>query len=216
MTTPPSSEGEARLEQHAQDFADDLQDLLTRTVSGAVAVKARTLDPRVVVEPDVNPLELTVQGEHGVDLSLWFRCCWDHQRRFLAVEYSKFYIHGPGVGEPLVRFDYLAGRLAIRSPPHISRYTPRAPRSASSSAVPHQAGCLGTGSRAFTYQSAAAGFALPSRTSSNCSCGTSTWTPLTAGMRWWTSTAAGIATSSYAQRSATDRTWHGGVGSAGG
>lgn len=107
----------------AERFADDLADLLEKTVSDQPPVRALAVEGRVLVAPITEDGEqradipLSVRGEHRLDLRFDFRCSWDFARKFLAVESSRFALKLPHLGEPLIRFDYLSTHTW--SPAHV-------------------------------------------------------------------------------------------------
>lgn len=100
-----------KLLEEARRFADEIADLLHRTVcADDPPVRAQAHDGRAVVGP-VNEdghsttLPLMIRGEPRLDLRLQLRCTWDFTGHYLAIEQSTYALTWPG-GEPLVRFDY--------------------------------------------------------------------------------------------------------------
>lgn len=66
----------------AERFAEEIADLLHRTVRDDPPIRALTVGNRVVVAPysdegDKLDVAMTVAGEHRLDLRIDFRCHWD-------------------------------------------------------------------------------------------------------------------------------------------
>jgi len=113
---------DTELLREAEAFADDIADLLDRTVTVDAAVRAQVRGARILVgafQPDgeATSIPLQVRGEHRLDLRVRFQCEWDFARRFLAIASSEFALKLPHVSEPLIRFDYL--RSHTWSPAHV-------------------------------------------------------------------------------------------------
>lgn len=117
------SDADPDLILEAERFADDIADLLERTVSDQPPVRALAVGGRVLVAPFAEDgdqradIPLGVRGKHRIDLRFDFRCSWDFARKFLAVESSRFALKLPHLGEPLIRFDYLSSHTW--SPAHV-------------------------------------------------------------------------------------------------
>ncbi|MEX2549379.1 MAG: hypothetical protein WD638_04060 [Nitriliruptoraceae bacterium] len=120
------SKADPELIAEAERFADDIADLLERTVSEQPPIRALAVEGRVLVAPFAadgdqrEDIPLTVQGERRLDLRLEFRCAWDFARKFLAIESSRFALKLPHLGEPLIRFDYL--RSHTWAPAHVQMH----------------------------------------------------------------------------------------------
>lgn len=104
-----------RLVQKAGEFADEVADLLVRTVCDDPPVTAQVRGNRVVVatldeDGDEVAIPLRIAGEHRLDLKVRFRCTWDSTGQFLAISDSEFALALPRLREPLVRFDYQRDR----------------------------------------------------------------------------------------------------------
>lgn len=99
----------------AQDFANELADLLHQTVVSDPPIRAQVLGERVLVgaineEGESVDLPLLIAGERRLDLRISFRCTYDYTGRFLAIEQSEFALLLPTVRHPVVRFDYVRAR----------------------------------------------------------------------------------------------------------
>lgn len=103
------------LRAYTERFADEVADLLTCTVADNPPIAAEVAGPRVVVAPyspdgTETDVPLTIEGEPRLDLRVRYRCTWDFERKFLAVEDSAFSLTLPGLREPLVRVEYQRSR----------------------------------------------------------------------------------------------------------
>jgi hypothetical protein len=102
---------EANLEQEALAFAERL----TATVRSAFgphvpafrAVAAPETSRFVVKQDAPTGIELRVDEVVLLQLSVEYRCTWDHLGAYLAVEESSIGVSTPGGGEPLFRFEYV-------------------------------------------------------------------------------------------------------------
>lgn len=99
----------------AQNFADDLADLLQRTITDDPPIRAEVRGDRVVVSAFDNSgetvaLPLMIAREHHLDLRVFFRCTFDFTGAFLAIEQSEVALILPAVRSPVVRFDYVRDR----------------------------------------------------------------------------------------------------------
>jgi hypothetical protein len=118
------------LEAEAQRFAVELTDTVRGVVGDHVqAFRARTLQhpqtDRVSVHQEPRTgIPLTVGGVPLPNLTAEYRCVWDSQQLFLAVETSavKVYAGARADSEPLFRYEY-AGHPAETSPALTSRST---------------------------------------------------------------------------------------------
>lgn len=113
-----------RLWRRAYAFAQDLTNTVRGSVDRGAAAFRVTLAPLrrdedaqfyVQQEPDVG-IVLRVEGAPLLRLQGRYRCAWDHQRDFLAVQDSKLAIRAEGVTEPLFRFDYQRAPAGERIP----------------------------------------------------------------------------------------------------
>ncbi|MEX2620204.1 MAG: hypothetical protein WD250_08290 [Egibacteraceae bacterium] len=100
------------LADEAQRFADEIADLLARTVSENPPIRALARNDRVVVAPfddrgETVTIALSVAGDHRLELLVEFLCTWDFAGRYLAIEQSEFALKMPHLREPLIRFDYV-------------------------------------------------------------------------------------------------------------
>lgn len=100
------------LVREANAFADEIADLLSRTVTEDPPIRALARANRVVVAPldgDGNKVDipLTVVGENRLDLRIEYRCTWDFAGRYLAIDKSEFALKVPHLREALIRFDYV-------------------------------------------------------------------------------------------------------------
>ena len=99
----------------AQDFAEDIADLLSRTIAEDPPIRAQVLGGRVVVggfDQDGQSVDipLLISGQHRLNLRISFRCSFDFTGAFLAIEQSEFALLVPYVRHPVVRFDYVRER----------------------------------------------------------------------------------------------------------
>jgi hypothetical protein len=107
-----TSSADPDLLAEAARFAEEIADLLHRTVCDDPPIRALTVGSRVVVAPyngDGEKLDIamSIAGEHRLDLRIEFRCHWDFTGKFLAIEQSEFALKIPHLREALIRFDYL-------------------------------------------------------------------------------------------------------------
>lgn len=117
-----SAEDPALLQQ-CERFAEEIAGVLQRTVDPAAQVRARVHEDRVSlgpIKPDGSstriPLTISRRSAAWLDLSMSFG--WDHAGRYLAVEKSQFAVGAHGVGEPLIRVEYVRAR--DYAPAHIN------------------------------------------------------------------------------------------------
>jgi hypothetical protein len=99
----------------AQNFADEVADLLDKTITQDAPMRAQVVDDRVDVAAlsDVGEsvaMPLTIEGQHRLDLRVRFGCTFDFTGQFLAIEQSEFALVLPTVRQPVVRFDYVRER----------------------------------------------------------------------------------------------------------
>lgn len=108
-----------KLQQEALGFAERL----TTTVRSAFGVQvppfravAAPETSRFVVKQDAPMgLELRVDGVVLLQLSVEYRCTWDHRGAYLAVEESSIGVSTPQGGEPLFRFEYVRSNGGLPS-----------------------------------------------------------------------------------------------------
>lgn len=113
---------DAELAAEAQRFAEEIADLIARTVSDDPSIRALARGNRVVVAPfeesgEKVDVPLFVADEHRLSLRIEFLCTWDFAGRYLAIEKSEFALKVPHLREGLIRFDYL--RDHTWSPAHV-------------------------------------------------------------------------------------------------
>lgn len=113
---------EPGLAAEAERFAEDIADLIAKTVSDDPPIRALARGNRLVVAPfgdtgeRVN-IPLVVKGQHRLDLRIEYLCTWDFAGRYLAIDKSEFALKVPHLREALIRFDYV--RDHSWSPAHI-------------------------------------------------------------------------------------------------
>jgi hypothetical protein len=106
----------------AHEFAAEIAELLDRTVTSSAPVAARVRGHSVVVAAyneydDLTAVPLKINGEHRLDLRIEYWCRWGFTAQFLRVQESNFALMVAGLGEPLVRFEYVYERPV--APAHI-------------------------------------------------------------------------------------------------
>jgi hypothetical protein len=107
--------GDPLLLATAQEFADEVAEVLTGTVVDEVMIVAHVHGDRVTIGP-VNEqglnclVTLPVADNATVRLDISYSCAWDSAGRYLMVERSKIAVHIAHLGEPLIRFEYLRNR----------------------------------------------------------------------------------------------------------
>ncbi len=122
--------GDPELLRAAQEFADDIADLLDQTIVADPPIRAEVAGDRVVVaafddDGNVAAMPLVIAHEARLALRTSFRCTFDFTRSFLAVEQSEFALLLPAVREPVIRFDYVRdhGWSAAHVQPHAESST---------------------------------------------------------------------------------------------
>lgn len=98
----------------AERFAEEISDLLQRTVCDDPPIQALTAGGRLLVAPfgedgERCDIPLQIAGETRLGLRIEFLCNWDFTGKFLAIEKSEFAVKVAHLNEPLIRFDYLHG-----------------------------------------------------------------------------------------------------------
>lgn len=109
------TEADPTLVAAAQDFAQEIADLLAGTVAADQPIGAQIAADRVVVsafDDDGNSVDvpLRIAGENRLNLRVSFRCTFDFTGAYLAIEQSEFALLLPSIREPIVRFDYVRDR----------------------------------------------------------------------------------------------------------
>lgn len=101
---------EARsLEDVAREFAEDLADTVSRFLGRECGFTSSALEGgRFSVAESGSGIQLTVDGEPLLTLSVDILCYWDSRETYLAVESSSFRVFaGRQQGEPLFHYDFL-------------------------------------------------------------------------------------------------------------
>lgn len=115
---------DAALWQAATEFADDIADLLVRTIVDDAPIRPKAAGSRVVVaaynhEDDRTAIPLLVGGAPRYELRVESKCMWDSSGAFLAVDESDFKVALYGQGEPIVRVHYRRSRSWGQSHVHV-------------------------------------------------------------------------------------------------
>ncbi|WP_416394253.1 hypothetical protein [Curtobacterium sp. LFS082] len=106
----------ARVEAFAQELIDTASGILGVPTGFEVQVGASRSRPQIVVsQSDPLGVPILVDGQVLLRLLVEFRCRWNTQQRYLAVEQSTFAVRVEHVNEPLFHFDYV--RNALESVP---------------------------------------------------------------------------------------------------
>lgn len=95
----------------ANEFADEIADLLLHTIADDAPIRPKAAGARVVVaayndQDDRTAIPLSVNGEPRYELRVESKCMWDSSGAFLAVDESQFKVALHGQGEPIVRIHY--------------------------------------------------------------------------------------------------------------
>src|SRR3954451_7148763 len=92
----------------AQEFARELADTVSRFLGEECAFTSLAIETgRFIVEELGEGIQLKVNGEPLLTLSVEFRCSWDRRQTYLAVEFSEFKVFaGRQQGEPLFHYDF--------------------------------------------------------------------------------------------------------------
>ncbi len=102
--------------------------MLRGTVSPEAVIESTVRGDRVVISTPGkrtdHPVELTIGGEHLLDLHVEWRCTWDHARRYLAVVESYVAVGFPVTRNPLLRVEYVRARRWAQA--HIQVHAERA------------------------------------------------------------------------------------------
>lgn len=99
------------LVREAQAFADDVANLLQSTVADDAPIRAEVQGDRVLVAAlDVDGgtilIPLVINGQRAAQLRVEYECVWDHERKYLAIEESRYALLSSVIAEPILRFEY--------------------------------------------------------------------------------------------------------------
>lgn len=99
-------------------FADVLRDTAPRFAVVAAPEPMGDGSQRFVVRPEVagnGPLgptevDLQIDGESALALSIEYRCMWDHAGRYLAIDRASWAVRTRDTAEPLFRYEYVSAQ----------------------------------------------------------------------------------------------------------
>lgn len=98
----------ARVQEFAQELIDTSSGILEQQVGFAVQVGLSPSRPQIVVtQSEPLGIPLVVEGTVLLRLLVEFRCRWNSEQRYLAIEQSAFTVRVENVNEPLFHYDYL-------------------------------------------------------------------------------------------------------------
>lgn len=100
----------ARVQDFAQELIDTSSGILGQQVGFGVQIGTSSSRPQIVVaQSEALGIPLVVEGEVLLRLLVEFRCRWNSEQRYLAIEQSAFTVRVENVNEPLFHYDYVRG-----------------------------------------------------------------------------------------------------------
>lgn len=117
------------LSDRARKFASDLTD----TIGGALGPGAPSFVAeaapqrlhnaeltRVIVRTKDNvEIQLSIDGEHALNLVVEYTCEWDDERAFLAVRKAHFHVYSIDAEDPLFRYEFVDGMVSDLPSAHL-------------------------------------------------------------------------------------------------
>ena len=98
---------EAEVSRFAESLSETIRLVLDRDLSFSVKVGPVGPEQRITVEQaDEDGIELVVGGKPFLRLQVRYRCSWNTDSRFMAINSSEFKLKVEGVAEPLLHYDY--------------------------------------------------------------------------------------------------------------
>lgn len=98
----------ARVNDFAQELIDTSSGILGQQVGFEVQIGTSRSRPQIVVaQSEPLGIALSVEGEVLLRLLVEFRCRWNTEQRYLAIEQSTFTVRVENVNEPLFHYDYI-------------------------------------------------------------------------------------------------------------